>query len=149
MKQPSVGKSCRIASMSTLGVTAVVASWLAVVPAAQGPGRPSARPADQPSEGSSRPPSGRPATAAATDWKHWGGDPGVSRYSSLAQITSANVSQLKPVWVYDPGTFGRSWEDTPLLVDGRLYIADPKTTDVVALAEAAAKRMSKAKLSLA
>ena len=57
----------------------------------------------------------------------------MSRYSPLAQITSENVSRLKPVWVYDPGTFGRSWEDTPLLVDGLLYIADPKTTDVVAL----------------
>src|SRR5438105_12133545 len=73
------------------------------------------------------------AVVQPTDWKLWGGDTAVSRFSPLDQITSENVSQLKPVWVYDPGIFGRSWEDTPLLIDGLMYIADPKTTDVVAL----------------
>ncbi len=84
--------------------------------------------------------SGLLVTAAAPDavirpseWKHWGGDAGVSRFSPIDQVTADNVAQLKPAWVYDTGTFGRSWEVTPLLVDGLLYIADPKTTDVVAL----------------
>src|SRR5262245_60989879 len=105
MKKRSVGRSRVIAFIATAGVAFVATSLLTVTPAAQH------------------------ATAQPTDWKQWGGDPGVSRYSPIAQITSENVSQLKPVWVYDPGTFGRSWEDTPLLVDGLLYIVDPKTTD--------------------
>ncbi len=109
MKNRSVGRSRVIGLIATAGLASLATSGLTVAPAAQ------------------------TATAQPTDWKQWGGDTGVSRYSPLAQITSENVSQLKPVWVYDPGTFGRSWEDTPLLVDGLLYIADPKTTDVVAL----------------
>lgn len=86
-------------------------------------------------------PVGQAATTQPTEWKHWGGDAGVSRFSALDQITSDNVSQLKPAWVYDTGTFGRSWEVTPLLIDGLLYIADPKSTDVVALEPETGKEM--------
>ena len=46
----------------------------------------------------------------ATDWKDWGGDAARTHFSPLTQITAANVSQLKPAWVWDPGTFGRSWQ---------------------------------------
>ena len=109
MKNSSVRTSYSLALLATAGVTALVAWGLIVTAAAQ------------------------TATAQPAEWKHWGGDAGVSRFSPLDQITSENVSRLKPVWVYDPGTFGRSWEDTPLLVDGLLYVADPTTTDVVAL----------------
>ena len=72
-------------------------------------------------------------TAKATDWKDWGGDAARTHFSPLQQITAANVSQLKPAWVWDPGTFGRSWEITPLLIDGLLIVSEPGTTDVVAL----------------
>ncbi|MEO8050451.1 MAG: hypothetical protein ABI833_08570, partial [Acidobacteriota bacterium] len=57
----------------------------------------------------------RSQTGEATDWKDWGGDAARTHFSPLNQITAANVSQLKPAWVWDPGTFGRSWEITPLL----------------------------------
>jgi glucose dehydrogenase len=57
-------------------------------------------------------------TVKATDWQDWGGDTARTHFSPLQQITAANVSQLKPAWVWDPGTFGRSWEITPLLIDG-------------------------------
>jgi glucose dehydrogenase len=71
--------------------------------------------------------------AASGDWKVWGGDPGVSRFSTLDQINAKNVSQLKPAWIYDPGKFGRSWEDTPLLINGLLYVIEAGSSDVIAL----------------
>ena len=72
------------------------------------------------------------SNAQPTEWKIWGGDPAQTHFSPLTQITPANVGQLKPVWVYNPGTTGRGWENTPLLIDGLLYISDP-TGDIVAL----------------
>ena len=73
------------------------------------------------------------APAAPTEWKAWGGDNARNHFSPLAQITPANVAQLKPVWVYDPGTTGRGWQNEPLLIDGLLYISDADRGDVVAL----------------
>src|SRR5215469_10259519 len=78
-------------------------------------------------------PSALAQPAAAGDWKVWGGDPGVSHYSTLDQINSKNVSRLQPAWIYDSGKFGRSWEDTPLLINGLLYVIDAGSSDVVAL----------------
>ena len=71
--------------------------------------------------------------AASGDWKVWGGDPGVSHFSTLDQINTKNVSRLKPAWIYDSGKFGRSWEDTPLLINGLLYVIDAGSSDVIAL----------------
>lgn len=62
-----------------------------------------------------------------------GGDAARTHFSPLQQINAANVSQLKPAWVWDPGKFGRSWEITPLLIDGLLIVSEPGTSDVVAL----------------
>ncbi len=67
-----------------------------------------------------------------TEWKVWGGDAAQTHFSPLTQITPLNVARLKPVWVYNPGTTGRGWENTPLLIDGLLYVSDP-TGDIVAL----------------
>jgi len=67
-----------------------------------------------------------------TEWTVWGGDPEQTHFSPLTQITRDNVSELQPVWVYNPGTTGRGWENTPLLIDGLLYVSDP-TGDIVAL----------------
>ena len=50
-------------------------------------------------------------------------DSGHRRYSSLAEINRTNVRDLKPVWVYDTGTKGRGWEETPLVVDGIMYLS--------------------------
>src|SRR5579863_8449323 len=52
-------------------------------------------------------------------------DSGHTRYSPLAQITPANVDQLKPVWVYDTGSIERSWEETPIEVEGVIYLSTP------------------------
>lgn len=70
--------------------------------------------------------------AASGDWKVWGGDAGVSRFSTLDQINASNVSQLKPAWIYDSGKFGRYWEDTPLLIDGLLYVFDAGSCELIA-----------------
>ena len=45
----------------------------------------------------------QPSYAKSTEWQHYGGDIGGSRYSSLTQINKANVAQLKPVWTYHTG----------------------------------------------
>src|SRR6185503_21210507 len=76
---------------------------------------------------------GLAAAAPGTEWKDWGGDAARTHYSALAQITAANVARLKPVWVWDSGVLGRSWEITPLLIDGKLIVSEPISADVVAL----------------
>jgi len=40
------------------------------------------------------------AKSPGRDWPTLGGEPGGSRYSTLASITPANASTLKPVWTY-------------------------------------------------
>ena len=58
------------------------------------------------------------APAAPTDAGH-------TRYSPLAEINVSNVNNLKPVWVYDTGAKGRGWEETPIVVDGVMYLSIP------------------------
>src|SRR4051812_12701862 len=72
------------------------------------------------------------AVARAPDvgWPFYGGDAGGQRYSSAAQITPANVRQLKVAWTYSTGEMTRhrkeleraSFENTPILAGGRLYV---------------------------
>jgi len=66
------------------------------------------------------------ASLSAQDWPAYGHDAGGSRFSPLAEISTANVATLRPAWVYRTGDFlvnrGR-FEDTPLLVDGTLYVS--------------------------
>lgn len=64
----------------------------------------------------------------ATEWPAYGGDPGGSRYSTLVQIDRSNVATLRNAWTFntgerDPGS--RSFEATPILVDGTLYLSTP------------------------
>ena len=94
MKSQSVGRTAVIALTTAVGVAALAASMMSA--AAQ--------------------------TGKATDWKDWGGDAARTHFSPLNQITASNVSQLKPAWVWDPGTFGRSWQITPLLIEGLLIV---------------------------
>ncbi len=74
------------------------------------------------------PTAARAQTAASSEWPAYGGDVGGRRYAPLAQITNANVSGLRPAWVYRTGDLldGRGrFEATPLLVDGTLYVSTP------------------------
>ncbi len=84
-----------------------------------------------------------------TQWKDWGGDAARTHYSPLSQITAANVSGLKPAWVWDGGNFGRSWEITPLLIDGLLYISETQTGDIIALEPETGKQVWRAKAPVA
>ena len=71
------------------------------------------------------------ATVAGSDWPSYGHDKAGTRYSPLTQITPKNVNRLKPSWVFHmrppssrEAAFAES-EVTPLIIDGRMYIATP------------------------
>ena len=49
-------------------------------------------------------------------WTRPGKDLGATRYSDLAEITAANVSQLRPTWTFSTGVLG-GHEGQPLVVD--------------------------------
>ncbi len=64
---------------------------------------------------------------AGKDGKNWlmyGRDYTNQRYSPLTQITTANVSKLVPKWVFQTGVV-HSFENTPIVVDGVMYITTP------------------------
>jgi len=87
--------------------------------------------------------SGQASVAAAPDtgWAYYGGNPGGTRYSPLAQITPANVGDLKVAWTYRTGETGvgfpdgewkghMTFEATPILYDGTLYLTTSETNVV-------------------
>ncbi len=74
-----------------------------------------------------------PSLAAEPGWPTYGGDQGGQRFSPASQITPANVGRLKPAWSFSTGdmvshagTMKRaSFENTPILAEGRLYVCSP------------------------
>ena len=82
------------------------------------------------------------ALAAPVDsgWIAYGGDAGGTRYSSLSEITRANVSDLQVAWTFRTGELGQgvndwsrsAFEATPVLHDNTLYLTTA-STDVVAV----------------
>jgi len=74
-----------------------------------------------------------PSESSVEEWPTYGRDPGGSRYSPLTQITRDNVTQLQVVWTYRTGEAERkalsagraSFEATPLVIDGTLYLSTP------------------------
>lgn len=82
-------------------VVLAVLAYLAATPAAQEPSR------------------------AGANWFSYGGDPGGTRYSSLSQITKANVGRLREVWRFETPEGGRL-QTTPLIVDGTMYVVTPR-----------------------
>jgi quinohemoprotein ethanol dehydrogenase len=66
-----------------------------------------------------------PLFAQELDWPNYGNDVGNMRYANIDQITPANVSQLKPAWVFHTGFLSdpnMSMEMTPLVINGVMYI---------------------------
>ena len=67
------------------------------------------------------------------DWPAYGRDAGGSRHSPLTQITRENVSRLAVAWTYHHGdvsdgtrsTRKTSFQATPILADGTLYVCTP------------------------
>ena len=78
--------------------------------------------------------SGRPAVHYSSgEWPYTGHDAGGMKYSPLNQINKQNVANLRVAWVYDTGDFSdgttypsrSSFEATPLIIDGVVYISTP------------------------
>lgn len=71
--------------------------------------------------------------AAAAEWRSYGGDPGGAKYSPIDQIDKTNVAKLRVAWEFDSGEISdgsqypsrTAFENTPLLVDGVLYVSTP------------------------
>jgi alcohol dehydrogenase (cytochrome c) len=60
-------------------------------------------------------------------WLTYNGTYDGQRYSLLTQISTSNVSQLQPAWVYQIRGDGQV-ETSPIVVDGRMYVTEPPTT---------------------
>ncbi len=79
-------------------------------------------------------------TLHAQQWAVHGGDAGESKYSALTQINTNNVKNLKLAWTWKTGevpleqfkTRPGSFETSPLMIDGVLYLSTPYS-NVVAL----------------
>src|SRR3954466_13709842 len=67
--------------------------------------------------------------AAGNEWLTYGGNLFNQRYSSLNQITTANVSQLKGAWTYHTGAMssGTSFESSPIVSSGIMYVTGPQS----------------------
>ena len=63
--------------------------------------------------------------ADAGQWLSYGRDYSEQRYSPLEQITPDNIDQLSLAWFGDLAERGGSYETTPLVVDGRIYVSSP------------------------
>jgi PQQ-dependent dehydrogenase (methanol/ethanol family) len=79
--------------------------------------------------------------ASGNEWTIYGGDYANTRYSTLDQINKDNVKNLKVAWMHSLGST-HSQENTPLVVDGKMYVAtsagpayvfalDAKTGDIL------------------
>jgi quinoprotein glucose dehydrogenase len=77
------------------------------------------------------------AAGEVAEWRFTEGAPGGGRYSPLADVTAANVSELRLLWSYRHGDFfeggfplrengGSAFESTPVVVDGRLFFTTPR-----------------------
>ena len=68
------------------------------------------------------------------NWLTYSGSYKSERYSTLDQITPANVRNLELQWIFQVRTLGAAdkFEATPIVVDGVLYTVSPPN-DVVAL----------------
>ena len=70
------------------------------------------------------------ATKEPGNWLMYSGDYRSHHYSSLNQITSANVHRLRARWIYQ--MHKQKVETTPIVVDGVMFVTRPPS-DVIAL----------------
>ncbi len=54
------------------------------------------------------------------EWTTYNGALNGNRYSSLAQVNTSNVQQLRPQFIFSPG--GSDLEGTPVVMDGVMYV---------------------------
>lgn len=73
------------------------------------------------------------SSSREVDWPHYGDQAGGMRFSPLTQVNKSNVARLKISWVFHTGDVSRgehgrqksSFESTPIMVDGTLYVSTP------------------------
>ena len=65
------------------------------------------------------------------NWLTYSGTYSGQRHSLLRQIDATNVKNLEFKWMYQNQVFG-SWESSPLVVDGVMYLTQ-RPNDIVAL----------------
>src|SRR5437763_13460759 len=70
---------------------------------------------------------------SANDWPTVGNDPGGMKYSSLTQITPANVARLAKAWTYDTGAPATGYTITPIVINNVMYLPVRLGTTIVAL----------------
>ena len=73
----------------------------------------------------------REAAEEPRNWLTYSGGYFSQRYSTLDQVTPANVTDLTLQWVYQSRSAG-TWQPTPIVVDGVMYLTQ-RPNDVVAL----------------
>ncbi len=56
------------------------------------------------------------------DWSGYNGDPGGNRYTTLSQITKANVGHMAPKWTFSLPNTGRL-QVTPSVIGGIMYVS--------------------------
>jgi len=65
----------------------------------------------------------------ATEWRHYGGDPGGGQYSNIKQINAGNVGALLPAWILRTGEMSKhaarpyGFQTNPILLNGRLLLS--------------------------
>lgn len=64
-------------------------------------------------------------TDNSNQWMSYGRDSTEQRYSPLNQITADNINELSLAWYGDLTERGGSYETTPVVVDGRVYVTSP------------------------
>ncbi len=67
------------------------------------------------------------ADSEPQNWLTYGGTYKSQRYTPLDQINTKNVTQLRPLWVYQIRQAGII-ETSPIVVDGVMYITEPPST---------------------
>ena len=70
---------------------------------------------------------GRSAAAAPQnlDWRYYGNDLANTRFQNVDQINPANVTKLKPAWVFHTGLLdsATSFENSPIVVNGTMFVS--------------------------
>jgi quinohemoprotein ethanol dehydrogenase len=89
------------------------------------------------------------AAPATLEWSQYGGDPRGTRYSPAASITTANAASLRLAWSFHTGVSAgnTSFEATPVVAGGRLYISAPDD-EVFALDPSSGRRLWRYKPTL-
>jgi quinoprotein glucose dehydrogenase len=82
------------------------------------------------------------AQVKSVDWPIYGGTTDNTRYSTLDQITPANVRQLQVAWTYETHDEfeGSEMQSNPIVIDGVLYATTPKLR-VIALDAATGREL--------